>query len=148
MLILLMCLSESDKESEEKPLHHTALHEEISCCQGESSVEMTVPAQLSTDQGIQIHCMDASALTFLRGSRNRHREQANAQVGLLTWSWMLTRMVLRLLFDELILLEKEGRTSGISGHMELHRREFSYFVTGYARPHSSCVDQGNLRSNG
>lgn len=56
-------------------------------------------------------------------------------------------MVLRLLFDELILLDKEGRISGIFGHMEL-QREFSYFVTGCARPHNSCVDQGNLGSNG
>lgn len=59
----------------------------------------------------------------------------------------LTRMVLRLLFDESRLLEKERRTSGISGHVELHRREFSYFATDCARLYSSSVDQGNLGSN-
>ena len=36
----------------------------------------------------------------------------------------LTGMMLRLLIDELRLLEKERRTSGISGHMELNRIEF------------------------
>lgn len=40
-----------------------------------SSVEMTVWAQLSADQGVQIHWVDTSALTFLRGSKNRESKQ-------------------------------------------------------------------------
>lgn len=51
-----------------------------------SSMEMTAPAQLSTDQGVQIQCVDTSALNFLRCSR-KHKEQAYAQVDLLTGSW-------------------------------------------------------------
>lgn len=105
----------------------------------EHSSEDTDPlaGHLSTDLSKMLQKYTQSVSKCSGWSVDMKLEDRPEQVSMSNWALMM----LRLLFDELKLLEKE-RTSGESSHLALHRREFSYFVTGCARPH--CMDYENV----